>query len=77
MYTQSFSVPDDAEAKAGLKAVPKPASENDAALMAQFEARIAADGPLVVEVVHHAAARAKHKAHVLLAVVEHILLIQD
>ena len=44
MYTQSFSVPDDADAKAGLKAVPKPASENDAALMAQFEARIAADG---------------------------------
>jgi len=44
VYTQSFSVPDDADAKAGLKAVPKPASENDAALMAQFEARIAADG---------------------------------
>ena len=44
MYTQSFSVPDDADAKAGLKAVPEPASENDAALMAQFEARIAADG---------------------------------
>ena len=44
MYTQSFSVPDDADAKAGLKAVPKPASEDDAALMAQFEARIAADG---------------------------------
>ena len=44
MYTQSFSVPDDADAKSGLKAVPKATSENDAALMAQFEERIAADG---------------------------------
>ncbi|MDO5691982.1 MAG: 1,2-phenylacetyl-CoA epoxidase subunit PaaA [Pseudomonadota bacterium] len=44
MYTQSFSVPDDADAKSGLKAVPKATSENEAALMAQFDARIAADG---------------------------------
>ncbi len=44
MYTQSFSVPDDAEGKSALKAVPKEASEHEAALQAQFEERIAADG---------------------------------
>ena len=45
MYTQSFSVPDDAEGKStALKAVPKPLSENEAALQAAFDARIAADG---------------------------------
>ena len=44
MYTQSFSVPDDAEGKSALKAVPKQASEHEAALQAQFEERIAADG---------------------------------
>ena len=44
MYTQSFSVPDDADGKSALKAVPKEASEHEAALQAQFEERIAADG---------------------------------
>ena len=44
MYTQSFSVPDGQEPKSGLKPVAKPVSERDAALMAQFEQRIAADG---------------------------------
>ena len=45
MYTQSLSVPDDADAKAaGLKAVPKAPSQEDAAQMAQFLARIEADG---------------------------------
>ncbi len=46
MYTQSLSVPDDADGKAtALKSVPKAApSEQDAAQMAQFLARIAADG---------------------------------
>ena len=44
MYTQSFSVPDAADAKAGLKAVPKVLSENEAQLQAEFDARIAADG---------------------------------
>ena len=44
MYTQSFSVPDDAEDKSGLKAVSKAPAANEAALMAQFEQRIAADG---------------------------------
>ena len=34
VYTQPFSVPDDAEGKStALKAVPKPLSENEAALL--------------------------------------------
>ena len=46
MYTQSFSVPDTTEdaKSAGLKAVPKALSAQDAALQAQFDARIDADG---------------------------------
>ncbi len=44
MYTQSFSVPDDATQKSGLKAVPQAMSEGDAALLARFEQRIADDG---------------------------------
>src|SRR5690606_18366873 len=45
MYTQSFSVSDETDAKAaGLKSVPKPMSENEAALQAAFDAKIAADG---------------------------------
>jgi ring-1,2-phenylacetyl-CoA epoxidase subunit PaaA len=44
MYTQSLSVPDDADTQTALKAVPKTLSENEAALMARFEERIAADG---------------------------------
>ena len=44
MYTQSLSVPDANEGKSGLKTVARPVSPNEAALMAQFEERIAADG---------------------------------
>ena len=45
MYTQSFSVSDQDDAKsAGLKAVPKEASASEQALQAQFDARIDADG---------------------------------
>ena len=46
MYTQSFSVPDGSEEakSAGLKAVTKALSPQDAALQAQFDARIDADG---------------------------------
>ena len=45
MYTQSFSVPDDASPKAdALKPVPKPLTEAQARLQAQFDARIDADG---------------------------------
>ncbi len=46
MYTQSFSVADASEEgkSAGLKAVPRPMSEAELALVDQFEARIAADG---------------------------------
>ena len=45
MYTQSFSVSDQDDAKsAGLKAVPKEASAAEQALQAQFDARIDADG---------------------------------
>ena len=47
MYTQSFNVPDgsaEGETSAGLKAVPKALSTQDAALQAQFDARIDADG---------------------------------
>ena len=41
MYTQSFNVPDSSEAPTGPKAVPQ-----DAALQAQFDARIDADGKI-------------------------------
>ena len=45
MYTQSFSVSDQDDAKsAGLKAVPKQASASEQALQAQFDERIDADG---------------------------------
>ena len=45
MYTQSFSVPDGDDAKAaGLKAVAKPPSADEAALQAAFDVRIDADG---------------------------------
>ena len=45
MYTQSFSVSDGDDAKAaGLKAVAKAPSANEAALQAAFDARIDADG---------------------------------
>ncbi|HNL41550.1 MAG TPA: 1,2-phenylacetyl-CoA epoxidase subunit A, partial [Ottowia sp.] len=44
MYTQSFSVPDDEGKAAGPKTVERPASEREAALQAQFDARIDADG---------------------------------
>ncbi len=48
MYTQSFNVPDSAEAapSAGLKAVPQALNAQDAALQAQFDARIDADGKI-------------------------------
>ena len=45
MYTQALSVPDAAEGKTGnLKPLAKPLSEAEARLMAQFQARIDADG---------------------------------
>ena len=45
MYTQALSVPDAAEGKTGnLKPLAKPLSEAEAKLMAQFQARIDADG---------------------------------
>jgi len=45
MYTQSFSVSDQDDAKsAGLKAVPRQASASEQALQAQFDERIDADG---------------------------------
>lgn len=46
MYTQSFSVPDASDdAKSSvLKAVPQALSAQNAALQAQFDARIDADG---------------------------------
>jgi ring-1,2-phenylacetyl-CoA epoxidase subunit PaaA len=46
MYTQSFSVPDgsDDAKSVGLKAVPQALNAQDAALQAQFDARIDADG---------------------------------
>ena len=46
MYTQSFSVPEtsDDPKSASLKAVPQALSAQDAALQAQFDARIDADG---------------------------------
>lgn len=44
MYTQSFSVPDSGEPGAALKAVPPPASADEAAHQARFDARIDADG---------------------------------
>ena len=48
MYTQSFNVPEQGEvpSSAGLKAVPKVLSAQDAALQAQFDARIDANGNL-------------------------------
>jgi len=46
LYTQSFNVPEQGETQpsAGLKAVPKVLSAQEAALQAQFDARIDADG---------------------------------
>ena len=49
MYTQSFNVPDAPDtnstaATAALKSVPKPLTEAEVALQAQFDARIDADG---------------------------------
>jgi ring-1,2-phenylacetyl-CoA epoxidase subunit PaaA len=49
MYTQSFNVPDasdtsNAVATAALKSVPKPLTEAEVSLQAQFDARIDADG---------------------------------
>ena len=44
MYTQSFSVPDDEGKTARPAAASRPASEREAALQAQFDARIDADG---------------------------------
>jgi len=49
MYTQSFNVPDATDANntvatAALKSVPKPLTEAEVSLQAQFDARIDADG---------------------------------
>ena len=49
MYTQSFNVPDATDANntvatAALKSVPKPLTEAEVTLQAQFDARIDADG---------------------------------
>ncbi|MEY3888855.1 MAG: 1,2-phenylacetyl-CoA epoxidase, subunit [Pseudomonadota bacterium] len=47
MYTQSFNVPDAPDtiaSTASLKSVPKPLSEAEVALQAQFDSRIDADG---------------------------------
>lgn len=44
MYTQSFSVPDSGDPNTPLKAVPPPASADEAAHQARFDARIDADG---------------------------------
>ena len=49
MYTQSFNVPDAPDtnstaATAALKSVPKPLTEAEVALQAQFDSRIDADG---------------------------------
>ncbi|OXE34941.1 MAG: 1,2-phenylacetyl-CoA epoxidase subunit A, partial [Phenylobacterium zucineum] len=46
MYTQSFNVPDSSEAPTGPKAVPQALNPQDAALQAQFDARIDADGKI-------------------------------
>ena len=44
MYTQSFSVPDDSDAKGAAKTPARALSEGDAAHQARFDARVDADG---------------------------------